>query len=93
MSGESGGLKQRKVAASSDAANSKYVNGGSNNENSNLNDNEKNDPDLDNQDDEEFDADSKETRLTLMEEILLLGLKDREVSHQSRFYDPWYNGQ
>jgi len=27
---------------------------------------------------EEFDADSKETRLTLMEEILLLGLKDRE---------------
>lgn len=28
---------------------------------------------------DDFDADSKETRLTLMEEILLLGLKDREV--------------
>lgn len=25
------------------------------------------------------DGDSKETRLTLMEEVLLLGLKDREV--------------
>lgn len=29
--------------------------------------------------DEEEDHESKETRLTLMEEILLLGLKDREV--------------
>ena len=29
---------------------------------------------------EDFDADSKETRLTLMEEVLLLGLKDKEVS-------------
>ena len=28
---------------------------------------------------EEEDHDSKETRLTLMEEVLLLGLKDREV--------------
>lgn len=28
---------------------------------------------------EEEDHDSKETRLTLMEEILLLGLKDKEV--------------
>lgn len=27
----------------------------------------------------DFDADSKETRLTLMEEVLLLGLKDKEV--------------
>lgn len=26
------------------------------------------------------DGDSKETRLTLMEEVLLLGLKDKEVS-------------
>jgi golgi phosphoprotein 3 len=26
------------------------------------------------------DCDSKETRLTLMEEVLLLGLKDKEVS-------------
>ncbi|KAK2185047.1 hypothetical protein NP493_247g03012 [Ridgeia piscesae] len=38
------------------------------------------DPDNDNEvaDPEEADLDSKETRLTLMEEILLLGLKDRE---------------
>jgi len=28
---------------------------------------------------EDDDHDSKETRLTLMEEVLLLGLKDREV--------------
>lgn len=28
------------------------------------------------------DGDSKETRLTLMEEVLLLGLKDKEVSSQ-----------
>ena len=28
---------------------------------------------------EDEDLDSKETRLTLMEEVLLLGLKDREV--------------
>lgn len=33
---------------------------------------------LDDRDVEE-DRDSKETRLTLMEEVLLLGLKDREV--------------
>ena len=41
-----------------------------------------NDPDVDNNldDVEEEDRDSKETRLTLMEEILLLGLKDREVT-------------
>ena len=30
-------------------------------------------------DEEEMDRDSKETRLTLMEEVLLLGLKDKEV--------------
>jgi len=30
--------------------------------------------------DEDIDADSKETRLTLMEEVLLLGLKDKEVN-------------
>lgn len=30
-------------------------------------------------DDEIDDTDSKETRLTLMEEVLLLGLKDKEV--------------
>lgn len=31
------------------------------------------------QEDEVEDGDSKETRLTLMEEVLLLGLKDKEV--------------
>lgn len=31
-------------------------------------------------DDERDNDDDKETRLTLMEEVLLLGLKDREVS-------------
>jgi len=30
--------------------------------------------------DEDVDVDSKETRLTLMEEVLLLGLKDKEVN-------------
>ena len=34
---------------------------------------------LANGEEEEADHDSKETRLTLMEEVLLLGLKDREV--------------
>lgn len=38
-------------------------------------------------------GDSKETRLTLMEEVLLLGLKDREVfffflAHKLGFYRP-----
>ena len=32
-----------------------------------------------NEGEEREDLDSKETRLTLMEEVLLLGLKDREV--------------
>lgn len=31
---------------------------------------------------EDEDVDSKETRLTLMEEVLLLGLKDKEVKSQ-----------
>ncbi len=33
---------------------------------------------------QEEDHDSKETRLTLMEETLLLGLKDREVKDRGR---------
>ena len=33
-------------------------------------------------DEEVEDCDSKETRLTLMEEVLLLGLKDKEVFFQ-----------
>ena len=35
---------------------------------------------------EDDDHDSKETRLTLMEEVLLLGLKDREVDAWSLIY-------
>ena len=39
-----------------------------------------NDRDYRNKDDErDNDEDDKETRLTLLEEVLLLGLKDREV--------------
>ncbi len=37
------------------------------------------DPELDKKESDTEDADSKETRLTLMEEVLLLGLKDKEV--------------
>ena len=37
----------------------------------------------DNAEYEDEDRDSKETRLTLMEEVLLLGLKDREVGSQN----------
>lgn len=60
------GLKQRKVASNlADSANRSY-----NDHNS--------DNDLKDDSNDEYDADSKETRLTLMEEILLLGLKDRE---------------
>ena len=58
------GLKQRKVA-SVESANRSHNDHSSDNEHKE----ESND---------EYDADSKETRLTLMEEILLLGLKDRE---------------
>lgn len=36
-------------------------------------------PDIDDKRDSDTDADSKEARLTLMEEVLLLGLKDKEV--------------
>ena len=37
------------------------------------------------EEDEEVDADSKETRLTLMEEVLLLGLKDKEVNYMHSY--------
>jgi len=59
------GLKKRNVAASAfDSQNTKNYQNNSDNELK--------------EDSDEYDADSKETRLTLMEEILLLGLKDRE---------------
>ena len=76
MSSESG-LKQRKthVQESSNRYHSSehdHHNSDNNSDSERIND----------KDNEEFDADSKETRLTLMEEILLLGLKDREVIQQ-----------
>lgn len=48
-------------------------------ENSSAGNNEENDNSPD-RDEELEDNDSKETRLTLMEEVLLLGLKDKEVT-------------
>lgn len=57
------GLTQRRSAAVTNSASE----GSNNDEEDKLNDREAE------------DHDSKETRLTLMEEILLLGLKDREV--------------
>jgi hypothetical protein len=77
MSAESG-LKQRKVAAH---ANSDYrFNSSNTNDSDNSNNNNASEKEnAEDSNNEEYDADSKETRLTLMEEILLLGLKDREV--------------
>ena len=49
---------------------------------SQSNDNDRDDRNRD-RDDERDTDDDKETRLTLMEEILLLGLKDREVRSNS----------
>lgn len=59
------GLKQRKVAANLNESSRSYNDHNSDNE-------------IKEDSNDEFDADSKETRLTLMEEILLLGLKDKE---------------
>lgn len=49
--------------------------------NANSSANSPEDRDLQDKDIEDYadDGDSKETRLTLMEEVLLLGLKDKEV--------------
>lgn len=75
------GLKRRNVAA---AATNSTLGGerhnSSNNELGNSANNEGGDHDENEnlEENEEFDADSKQTRLTLMEEILLLGLKDKE---------------
>lgn len=40
------------------------------------------DPAIDIPEDDADESETKETRLTLMEEILLLGLKDREVKFE-----------
>ena len=47
----------------------------------NISHSEQNDREDRNKDDERDNDDDKETRLTLMEEVLLLGLKDREVCY------------
>jgi Golgi phosphoprotein 3 len=46
---------------------------------SNISQSNQNDRDDRDRDDDRDNDDDKETRLTLMEEVLLLGLKDREV--------------
>lgn len=70
-------LKRRNVTSSAISNNdsNKILNNNPNNES------EPNENDSIDENNEEYDADSKETRLTLMEEILLLGLKDKEVSN------------
>lgn len=54
-------------------------NGSSEPNSSTANSVDDNDVIINERDDEIDDNDSKETRLTLMEEVLLLGLKDKEV--------------
>lgn len=72
MSNRESGLTHRKVQ-NSNANETNKSNSNEDKDSRNNSDEEKYDGE-----NEEFDADSKETRLTLMEEILLLGLKDRE---------------
>lgn len=69
-------ITRRKPASSTATTNSGTFNesAGSNVPLSNQNDRDDRD-----RDDERDNDDDKETRLTLMEEVLLLGLKDREV--------------
>lgn len=66
---------RRRTAAEVSADN----NGSSTSSNNDHNDNFNNDAD-----NETEEASDKETRLTLMEEVLLLGLKDKEVSGHER---------
>lgn len=70
-SSSSGGLRRRQAA---DANPDNNKSGSSQND---LNDNFK---DGTGEEDNMEEASDKETRLTLMEEVLLLGLKDKEVS-------------
>lgn len=70
-SASSGGLVRRRTAIENNADN----NGSNSSSNNDHNDNFK-----DAEDDNMEETSDKETRLTLMEEVLLLGLKDKEVS-------------
>lgn len=69
----SSGLVQRRTEASRNAADKERVAGGGGGSGEDDAQSRR-----DEQDDDDK-GDSKETRLTLMEEVLLLGLKDREV--------------
>ena len=74
-------LKKRPVPARATSNSSgTYTDSASNN----YNESNEYDRDKRNKDDEHDSDDDKETRLTLMEEVLLLGLKDREVRHFGR---------
>jgi len=66
------GLVQRRIVSSSGQSNEKT------NNSNNVNDLSNYDGETSHSKDD-HDIDSKETRLTLMEEVLLLGLKDKEV--------------
>lgn len=73
MNQANSGLVRRRTAAEASSDNNGSSTSTSNNDhNDNFND------DVDNENLEE--TSDKETRLTLMEEVLLLGLKDKEVS-------------
>lgn len=73
-SGSSGGLVRRTNAAKSNSTEFSS----STSTNNDQNDNFKNGS----EDENPEEASDKETRLTLMEEVLLLGLKDKEVSNK-----------
>ena len=68
----SGGLLRRRTAAENAETNGSSTSSTNNDHNDNF----KDDADNDNME----EPSDKETRLTLMEEVLLLGLKDKEVS-------------
>lgn len=77
---DTGGLVRRvkardPEAASGSSSSDRRENGGSG---------RRSDDDEDGQEGYVVDNDSKETRLTLMEEVLLLGLKEKEVSTRPR---------
>lgn len=69
----SSGLVQRRTEASRNAADKERAAGGGSGSG------EEDAQSRRDEQDEDDKGDSKETRLTLMEEVLLLGLKDREV--------------
>lgn len=74
----SSGLVQRRTEASRNAADKERAAGGGGGSGEDEAQSRR-----DEQDDDDK-GDSKETRLTLMEEVLLLGLKDREVRGRGR---------